>query len=53
LHADAQQQTTLLQRELDIDRDLKVQAEGVSTGLAAEIGQHQEEIWGLESEVSR
>jgi hypothetical protein len=39
LRADAPQQTTLLQHELDVERDLKVQAEGVSAGFTVEIGQ--------------
>ena len=43
-HAIAQQRNDHLKNELQRERDLKVVAEGVSAGLAAEVGQCQEEI---------
>ena len=39
--------------ELKGERDLKVTADGVSTRLAMEVGQHQEEVRQLKVKVSR
>ena len=39
---DAQQWVGHLVNELQRERDLKVAAEGMSAGLAMEVGQHQE-----------
>ena len=49
--ADAQQRICHLENELRRDKDLKVAAKGVSTGLAAEVGQCQEEVRRLEVKV--
>ena len=51
--ADAQQRIDHLEDELQRERDLKVAAEGMSAGLAAEVGQCQEEVRHLEAEVTR
>ena len=50
---DAQQRVDHLKKELRRERDLKVAVEGVSAGLAAEVGQCQEEVRCLEAEVCR
>ena len=50
---DAQKRIDHLEDELQGERDLKVVAEGVSTGLAMEVGQLQEEVRRLEAEVTR
>ena len=42
--ADAQQQIDLLRGKLEEERDLKVDAEGVTTRLATEVDRRQEEI---------
>ena len=52
-HADAHWWINLLEDELQRERDLKVAAEGVSVGLAMEVGQCQEEIQHLEAKVTR
>ena len=51
--ADPQQPIDHLKDELQGERDLKVAAEGVSAGLAAEVGLRQEEVRRLEAEVTR
>ena len=50
-HTDAQQRIDHLKDELQGERDLKVAAKGVSTGLTMEVGQRQEEVGHLEAEV--
>ena len=52
-HVVAQQWIGHLKNELQRERDLKVAAEGMSAGLAAEVGQRQENIRCLEAEVIR
>ena len=51
--ADTQQQIDHLEGELLRERDLKVAAEGMFSGLATEVGQHQKEVLHLEAEVTR
>jgi chromosome segregation ATPase len=51
--ADAQQRIDLLEGELKEERNLKVEAKGMSAGLTAEVGQRQAEIRGLEAEVTQ
>ena len=50
--ANAQQRINHLEDELQGERDLKVAAEGMSTRLATEVGQCQEEVRRLEAEVT-
>ena len=50
---DAQQRIGHLEDELQAERDLKVAAEGMSTGLTAEVSQRQEEVQCLEAEVTQ
>ena len=52
-HADAQQWIDHLEDELQGERDLKVEVEGVSAWLTMEIGQRQEEVRRLEAKVTR
>ena len=50
--ANAQQRVGHLEKELWRERDLKVAIKGVSTGLAMEVRQCQEEVRRLEAEVT-
>ena len=50
---DAQQWVGHLVNELQRERDLKVAAEGMSAGLAMEVGKCQEEVWHLEAKVTQ
>ena len=49
----AQQQTDHLEDEFQRERDLKVAVEGKFAGLATKVGQRQEEIWCVETEVTQ
>ena len=51
--ADAQQRIDLLKCELEGEKDLKVEAEGVSVRLARKVDQCQEEVRHLEAKVTR
>ena len=51
--ADSQQRIDHLEDELQGERDLKVVAEGMATGLAVEVGQCQEVVRRLEAEVTQ
>jgi hypothetical protein len=51
--ANTRQWIDLLEGELEEERGLKVEAKGVTIGLAMEVSQRQEEIRGLEAEVIR
>ena len=50
---DAQHWVGHLEKELRRERDLKVAPEGMSAGLAPEVGPRQEEVRHLEAEVAR
>ena len=52
-HANDQQRINHLEGELQRERDLNVAAEGMSTGLAMEVDQHQEAVRHLENEVTQ
>ena len=52
-HVVTQQRTDYLMGELQRERDLKVVADGMCTGLATKVSQHQEEVQHLEAEVTR